>query len=75
MEVFIIAALSEASRNSEGGWWGEAFESRLLEWVLADDLIQLAVAIVGAVDGLKRGLTPMGMATGRRRAFCHGVCN
>jgi hypothetical protein len=51
MEIFIITRLREVSRGGERLRWVKALEACFFEWVVADDFIKLAVAIVGAIEG------------------------
>ncbi len=53
MEIFIIATLCEVSRGGERLRWVKALEACFFEWVVADDFIEFAVAIVGAIERLE----------------------
>jgi hypothetical protein len=53
MEIFIIATLHEVSRGSEMLRRFKALEACFFEWLVPNDLIELAVAIVGTIKGLE----------------------
>ncbi len=53
MKVLEIAELREMSRDSERLRWVESLKACLLEWMVTNDFVQLAIAIVSAVEGLK----------------------
>ncbi len=53
MELFIIATLREVSRGGKRLRRVKALEACFFEWVVADDFIELAVAIVGTIEGLE----------------------
>ncbi len=52
-EIFIIATLCVMSRGSKRLRWVKALEACFFEWVVANDFIELAIAIVGAIEGLE----------------------
>jgi hypothetical protein len=53
MEIFIITTLRKVSRGGERLRQVKALEACFFEWVVADDFIELALAIVGAIEGLE----------------------
>ncbi len=53
MEIFIITMLREVSRGGKRLRWVKALEACFFEWVVTNDFIELAVAIVDAIEGLE----------------------
>jgi hypothetical protein len=53
MEVFVITTLREVSWDSKRLRQGESLEACFFEWVVTNDFIELAIAIVSTVKGLK----------------------
>ena len=53
MEIFIITTLHEVSRGDERLRRVKALEACFSEWVVVNDFIELAVAIVGAIKVLE----------------------
>ncbi len=53
MQIFIITTLCEVSRGGKRLRWVKALEACFFEWVVANDFIELAVAIVGTIEGLE----------------------
>jgi hypothetical protein len=53
IEIFIITTLRKVSRGGKRLRQVKALEACFFEWVVADDVVELAVAIVGAIEGLE----------------------
>jgi hypothetical protein len=73
MKIFITTTLREVSRGGKRLRRVKALEACFFEWVVTNDFIELAIAIVGAIKRLKWDQFERVRQKVLMRASCHGI--